>query len=1230
MLYYARYLSQKQVYVSSDKFRGIIDYPIPFNQLIEQHNSPHAVPIMGDPQNNNAILNEVETLRPNKQNKVVKFWNINDQIAYFFGKDNYLEYFGGLPTTVKVLSFDIEIATIKGQAPNHNKQPILSIGISIPGETFKDYTVEIIDEGDERKTILKFFERIRDIDPDITTGYYSEKFDIPFIFGRMEILGIRFPKYLHRYDPKLTYFNKRETQAPMAERPLYKTLGLGRIHYDLFSSVRMDTSIKTKNIRLKTVAEFFKSETIFNIEDDEKSDMLELYNNDRERYNLYLISDIHQTMVVFNTYFLHNANMAMMVDTSLDSLINGVGRAPFARIFMSRAFISEGIYPATKNIDRNQELYSITDDGSYRGAYTGIRKTGIYRDVCKVDFKSMYPSLIVTFNISPDTVKFVGYRDLERPPPGTKAKFELSQLAMDDGYYPILTNVEKYTEDGKVATLRVGIPDELLGKYIYIDIDQTKKGIIPINVDKLFELRDDIKGDMANHKKGSNEFIQLNSQQMGVKIANNSNYGIFGNQHLDVGDLACAMLVTGFGREITHACISMIGEDVIEIDSVVGDTIVYVKHKITNIIELVPIESLHADNNIKRIAYQGQYQIWSRNGWVDIRYTKAHSVNKDIHRIKISDGYVDVTADHSLFRKTQEEVSPKDLLIGDEIELTTTPNVIQYNQSWETIYGTIPLNVDTAWVLGLFAAEGSITQGRYGKHNNLKSNLSISMKQRNVLEHAMWIFNTYFIPVLGPNSKTVKPPHASQMKIYDTLESSATYRLEGFYNNHAYQFFKTLCYSFKDNKQVPIDILNNSNMEIIKSFITGYEIGDGHVAIHDNRLTHSYTSIDTSLVAGVQFLLHRLNYLTTITKRKDKLNITDVKVRQPVGVNRYKVLNSNQIGFNDIIIPNKEETLVYDISTDDGTFVAAIGNIVLHNTDGYYASKYIDSEDLNEELVRIIDEKYPNMPFPSRMILETEKEGMSALFLAMKNYIVENPKDKSLEATGSSLKGSSKSLFVERIVLDAARQLMDGINPVDVRQYINDIMEQHIPNEEFKMSMRITKDINDFDTDGGLLEYKRRILAQPHLSIDDIKLMLFHYIGRKLGNKEWIPDWEYLVEQELARSNIKEHTNYNRISIMLNISELVLASKDIHTTRVSPSIYFKILANAHEQGIQVMAGESIEYYMSANHFTLYNQDNIRNIPINFMWYKRITNNVVDKMLTAVHNQILSNTDDDMF
>jgi hypothetical protein len=49
--------------------------------------------------------------------------------------------------------------------------------------------------------------------------------------------------------------------------------------------------------------------------------------------------------------------MAMMTNSSLNAVINGAGRAPFARMFMARSFINRGIIPLYKNERRNKKLF---------------------------------------------------------------------------------------------------------------------------------------------------------------------------------------------------------------------------------------------------------------------------------------------------------------------------------------------------------------------------------------------------------------------------------------------------------------------------------------------------------------------------------------------------------------------------------------------------------------------------------------------------------------------------------------------------------------------------------------------------------------------------------------------------------------------------------------------------------------------------------------------------------
>ncbi|NCU27281.1 hypothetical protein EOM86_11270, partial [Candidatus Nomurabacteria bacterium] len=207
---------------------------------------------------------------------------------------------------------------------------------------------------------------------------------------------------------------------------------------------------------------------------------------------------------------------------------------------------------------------------------------------------------------------------------------------------------------------------------------------------------------VSNKEEDRIKAMMYNSFQGEAKIINNTFYGVQGNKYYDHADLPAAIFVTAIGRWTMTEMVRMFGKKaIIEMDSVTGDTPVYVRDKNTLALDIITISDLHIDSSIKRIKYSGNYQIMTRHGWADIEYTKAHKVTKDIHRIKISDGSVKLTCDHSLFDINEKEVSPKDIIKNNRIELLSS-DIKETMFNVNNYHGLRPINKDIAWFYGLF------------------------------------------------------------------------------------------------------------------------------------------------------------------------------------------------------------------------------------------------------------------------------------------------------------------------------------------------------------------------------------------------------------------------------------------------------------------------------------------------------------------------------------------------
>ncbi|MEK6885199.1 MAG: DNA polymerase domain-containing protein, partial [Nanoarchaeota archaeon] len=140
----------------------------------------------------------------------------------------------------------------------------------------------------------------------------------------------------------------------------------------------------------------------------------------------------------------------------------------------------------------------------YLGAFVMEPKPGLYKNVFVFDFKSLYPNIIRTFNISPETV------DL----------------------------------DGKIETPIVFIEGKKHGGQRY----KEDLGIIPEKIGGLLEHRNKIKEQMKNPLFTEEEIKNLNVKQLVVKELTNSIYGVLGNKWFRSFSIPLAESITATGQ----------------------------------------------------------------------------------------------------------------------------------------------------------------------------------------------------------------------------------------------------------------------------------------------------------------------------------------------------------------------------------------------------------------------------------------------------------------------------------------------------------------------------------------------------------------------------------------------------------------------------------------------------------------------------------------------------------
>ena len=163
-------------------------------------------------------------------------------------------------------------------------------------------------------------------------------------------------------------------------------------------------------------------------------------------------------------------------------------------------------------------------DAKYAGAYVKEPIPGKYDWVVSFDLNSLYPHLIMQYNISPETIR-------ETRHPSASVEGLLNQEIKIDGDYAVCANGAQYRKDVR------GFLPELMEK-IYKDRTIYKK--------KMLSAKQDY--EKKKTKTLEKEIARCNNIQMARKIQLNSAYGAIGNQYFRYYKLANAEAITLSGQ----------------------------------------------------------------------------------------------------------------------------------------------------------------------------------------------------------------------------------------------------------------------------------------------------------------------------------------------------------------------------------------------------------------------------------------------------------------------------------------------------------------------------------------------------------------------------------------------------------------------------------------------------------------------------------------------------------
>ncbi len=440
-------------------------------------------------------------------------------------------------SALRYLSFDIECIPADVKKPlNSKSDPIVLIAMAFEPEykgmktlvlSAKPVTGKGVDGFPNEKEMLKAFLSIIDTyDPDVITGYNINSFDIPYLLDRLDKngLGRAFGRANDKSVYTQTFGMTQDCNIP------------GRIVVDPYQLLRKDPWMKFHRYDLNTVSKALLNEEKHDVEYGE---MPSLWNGPREgliRFIEYSRKDAELSLrLVLEKRLLDKFfEMSKLSGVLLQDAFGGQSQRIEIMLlheFRERNFVMPTKPSKTEMARRAKER----DKQGLQGATVLEPQKGLHADGCTLvlDFKSLYPSIMRAYNISPDTLVTGGEADGCSTSP-TGARF---------------------------ATER--------------------EGILPHVLTKLLETRQQIKKAMKT-AKGEERRI-LNAKQLAVKDISNSMYGYTGYIRARLYVIDVAASITAYGRENIEKTKKLV-EDNFPVEVVYGDTdSIFVKTKLTNL-----------------------------------------------------------------------------------------------------------------------------------------------------------------------------------------------------------------------------------------------------------------------------------------------------------------------------------------------------------------------------------------------------------------------------------------------------------------------------------------------------------------------------------------------------------------------------------------------------------------------------------------------------------------------
>ena len=385
--------------------------------------------------------------------------------------------------------------------PNSEEDEIIMIGVSsnfginqvISTKTNSPDRDDFVNQVEsERAMIEEFVKIIKENNVDIIVGYNSDNFDFPYLKDRAKILGVDLDIGMDESDVKFI-------RRGYANAASFK----GLIHVDLYLVMR----------RYMTLDRYTLERVYYELFGEEKIDVpgeriFEFWDNGGEELdNLfdYSLDDVVSTLKIAEQTLPLNLELTRIIGQPLFDVSRMATGQQAEWFLVKQAYFDDEVVP-------NKQGSNFADRASAEdneGGYVREPEKGLHENLVQFDFRSLYPSIIISKNISPDVMT-------------------LGDVENEEDY-----NISP--EHG-------------------IKFKKSPQGFIPSVIDKILQERFRIKREMKA-TEDPQEKIALNVQQQAIKRLANTMYGIYGFPRFRWYSFECAKAITSWGRQYIKSSI---------------------------------------------------------------------------------------------------------------------------------------------------------------------------------------------------------------------------------------------------------------------------------------------------------------------------------------------------------------------------------------------------------------------------------------------------------------------------------------------------------------------------------------------------------------------------------------------------------------------------------------------------------------------------------------------------